>query len=176
MGRTGKRRKATILWGSLLVIWVSATWGCRSRGEPSPRPPADQINLTAADSGKTVSVKVGQTVVISLWGAPSIPDAGWSMDKLDGQSAEQVGEVRFVEEGGPARRKGEPYTTGNSGNFIFTFKAVRAGKSVVRLLGDEIPGQKPDKEFTVTFDVKGEPAAQPASRPATDPASEPTNK
>jgi predicted secreted protein len=118
--------------------------------------PGCSTHLTAADNGKTVELKVGQTVVISLGGNPSIPDSAWSMDKLDGQSVEQVGEVRYE------NWSGRPVPGGMSCDFTFTFRAVRAGKSVIRL--GRYDSDKP--EFTVTLDVKGEPASKPATAPS----------
>ena len=91
--------------------------------------------LTEADNGKTVKVKVGDLVAISLKGNPTT-GYSWRTAKLDGKAIEQAGDPKYTTN--PHR----PGMVGVGGTFLFTFKAAKPGKTQVSLeyaprLGEE---------------------------------------
>jgi predicted secreted protein len=142
--------------------------GSQSAGDTATQPTSPRIELTIADNDRSVELKIGQTVKISLGEVGSIPYR-WSIATLDGQSVEQVGSAERVHR--PAPESAKPGTGGS--DVIFTFKAVRPGKTVIKVGYYYIRSNKPDHEFTVTLDVRGALATQSGSQSTADPASNP---
>jgi len=117
--------------------------------EPKAPVPEPAQKLTEADNGKTVKVKVGDLVVVSLKGNPTT-GFSWRTAKLDGKSVEQAGEPKYVNK---PHRKG---MVGVGGMFSLKFNAAKSGKTEVNLEYSR-PWEKdtkPLKTFTVTVEVE----------------------
>jgi inhibitor of cysteine peptidase len=160
-------------WG--LMYWVGdrqARWG-QHGWMPSPSqqdkrkgnllsPPGaetEQLELTAADSGKTVAAVVGQTIVISLEGNITT-GYSWQTTELSGQAVESLGKPSYV------TRLHAPGIVGVGGTFTFRFKAVRPGTAALKLIYVR-PWEKdqpPQETFAVTIGVGAESKRVPERR------------
>ncbi len=131
---------AGIVFTAVLVLGTAVYGG-------EPKEPAQK--LTDADSGKTVKVKVGDSVTISLKGNPTT-GYSWRTAKLDGQSIEQSGDPKYTVD------THQPGMTGVGGSFVFSFKAAKAGKTQISLeyVRPWEKNTKPVNTFAVTVEVE----------------------
>jgi len=107
------------------------------------------LAVTAVDKGKTLTVKVGQEIIVSLKGNPTT-GYSWSLAGIDGQAVALDGEVKYKEDRHPAGMVGVP------GMFHAKFKTLKPGKSTVRLEYRR-PWEKdvkPVETFEVTVSVE----------------------
>jgi predicted secreted protein len=114
---------------------------------PTPAEPAQR--LTETDNGKTIKVKVGDTVTVLLQGNPTT-GYSWRTAKLDGTALEQAGDANYTSAPNPSGMAGV------GGAFLFTFTAAKAGETRINL-ENVFPGGKdvkPVKTFVVTVDVE----------------------
>jgi inhibitor of cysteine peptidase len=107
--------------------------------------------VSACDNGKTLSVKVGQEISISLEGNLT---TGYSWIRKDSRSdvVQVVGEVKYEPDAHA------PGMTGAGGLFTAKYRAVKVGQATVELEYRR-PWEKAEKRtndgmFRVTFDVK----------------------
>lgn len=122
----------------LLAITLMA--GCASAAKGDP------IVLTGKDAGKSIEVKVGDTIQVSLEGNPTT-GYNWVMAPQDPAVLEQQGEAEF---------KAVDESLGASGLITETFKAMKKGQTTLRLEYKR-PWEKditPEKTFEVTVVVK----------------------
>jgi len=108
--------------------------------------------LSTADNGKTVAVKVGQPVAITLKGNPTTGYL-WSVAGLSSNTVEQVGEVEY------RRDEAGKHLVGSGGVFVATFKAAKPGQTTVRMEYRR-PWEKdvaPIETFSATIEVTGKP-------------------
>ncbi|MCK4626716.1 MAG: protease inhibitor I42 family protein, partial [Phycisphaerae bacterium] len=140
------------------------------------------LELDDSANGKTVSAIVGQQIIIRLKGAP-VPGHMWNPAKLAGDAIEQVGQMKFVPDARPrpvfvpdpghqqpvpapnARPKPMPgglvaHTVGGPGKYVFTFRAVKAGKAEVTIKGRVHRARRPVRTFALTVNVKADPTAE----------------
>jgi inhibitor of cysteine peptidase len=108
---------------------------------------AKPVNLTSADKGSQVNVKVGDQIVISLDGNPSTGYT-WEAQGLDSTIIQQVGEATFV--------SSNPGLVGSGGTLTLTFKALKAGTVPLNLVYHRPweTGVAPVDTFAVTVTVK----------------------
>jgi inhibitor of cysteine peptidase len=106
-----------------------------------------QVNLTAADKGSQVKVKVGGLIVINLDGNPST-GYNWEAKDLDTTLFEQVGDSTFI--------SSNPGSVGSGGTLTLTFKALKAGTATLTLVYHRPweTGSDPIDTFAVTVTVK----------------------
>lgn len=107
------------------------------------------VALTVFDNDKTLAIQIGQRVEITLKGNPTTGYV-WSVAGLSSNTVEQVGEIEYRRD---AAGKG---MVGVGGVFVATFKAVKPGKTMVRMEYRR-PWEKdvpPVETFAVTLDVK----------------------
>lgn len=106
-----------------------------------------QANLTAADKGSQVEVKVGEQIVITLDGNPSTGYT-WEAKDLDTTMFEQVGD--------PVFSSSNPGLVGSGGTLALTFKALKAGTVTLTLVYHRPweTGADPIDTFAVTVTVK----------------------
>jgi inhibitor of cysteine peptidase len=109
--------------------------------------PTKPVNLTAADKGSQVSVKVGEQIAISLDGNPST-GYSWEAIGLDTAVFEQMGDATFI--------SSNPGLVGAGGSMTLTFKAVKAGTAVLTLVYHRPweTGVTPLDTFSVAITVK----------------------
>jgi len=120
---------------------------CRAALEPAV--PKDAVVLDEKADGTTVEIAVGKTVVVQLEGNPTT-GYSWSVKKLDGDSLEQQGEVRYVPKKVPRGM------VGSGGTFIAVFKAVKPGKAAIAMVYAR-PWEKdkpPARTFGATVQVR----------------------
>jgi len=122
--------------------------GAAAIGAEPPVPEPAQ-KLTAADNGKTIKLKLGDLVTISLKGNPTT-GFSWRTAKLDGKSLEQKGEPKYT------TNRHQPGMVGVGGMFVFTFKAAKPGKTEVNLeyVRPWEKNKKPVETFTATIEVE----------------------
>lgn len=92
-------------------------------------PPADdpdhgEIRLSVADDGRSVELKEGQTLVVSLESNPST-GYRWEVDEVDETILQQTGKTEF---------KSESHLIGAPAQQIMRFEAVAAGRTSLRLV------------------------------------------
>jgi inhibitor of cysteine peptidase len=145
-----KRLLPCVLAASTAILWTAivalADDKIQSK-KPTAAEPAKK--LTDADNGKTITVKVGDVVAISLIGNPTT-GYSWRTAKLDGKAIEQVGEPKYTTN---PHRQG---MVGVGGTFLFKFNATKSGKTEVKLeyVRPWERGKKPIKTFTTTVEVE----------------------
>ena len=136
-------------------------------GKDKEKAAMEPIDLAEPDDGKSVDVEVGRRVRIRLAGNPTT-GYSWFLTPLEGAAVKAEGEVEYKPN---AHRPG---MVGVGGTFELLLRAVRAGKSIVRLEYKR-PWEKdtpPIRKFGVTLAV-GQ-ASTTATAPATTaPASAP---
>ena len=124
----------------------------KDAGQPGA-PPAEKkvkgVQLTDSDSGKTVKVAVGKSLTIVLEGNPTT-GYQWQIGKIDGASVREEGKPEYVAKKRPAGM------VGVGGTFVFRFKAVKPGKSEIKLVYLR-PWEKdtpPAKSFAVKIEAE----------------------
>jgi inhibitor of cysteine peptidase len=131
---------------AILAIDAVAS-GAEKPKAPAAAEPAQK--LTEADNGKTIKLKVGDLVTISLKGNPTT-GYSWRTGKLDGTAVEQAGEPKYTT---------DPHgqgMVGVGGTFLFKFNAAKVGKTEVNLeyVRPWEKGTKPVKTFAATIEVE----------------------
>jgi len=122
---------------TLAMVFILAT-ACSS---------TKHANLTAADKGGQVDVKVGEQIVIKLDGNPSTGYT-WEAKDLDTSMFEQVGDTAFI--------SSNPNLVGSGGTLTLTFKTLKAGTNTLTLVYHR-PWETdvdPIDTFAVTVTVK----------------------
>ena len=107
------------------------------------------LAVTAGDKGKTVTVKVGQEVDVSLEGNITT-GYSWDLAGIDGQAVALDGKVNYKENKHTAGMTGAP------GMFHAKFKVLKPGKATVKLQYQRPweKDKKPAETFEVTFSVE----------------------
>lgn len=110
---------------------------------------AAEVQLTQADSGKTVSLARGGTLIVALTSNPSTGYA-WSVVSPEPKNLELDGQPEFVPPGSTSP------VVGAAGTQVFTFKAVATGKSTLRMEYRRSfePNEPAQGTFTVEVEVK----------------------
>lgn len=80
------------------------------------------VTVTKADDGKTVKAAVGQELELRLAGNPTT-GFSWALLQCEGDAVAAVGQGDYVQK--PA----QPGMVGVGGEFVFKFRAVKAGKA-----------------------------------------------
>jgi len=108
------------VWRGLLAaaLLLTAISGCSQTGSTT-------VTLGASDSGRSVALKVGDTLTIELEGNPTT-GFSWEVDSVDEAVLEPVGEGEYS--------ASETGLVGSGGVFAFTFKAARKGQTQLRLV------------------------------------------
>jgi inhibitor of cysteine peptidase len=107
---------------------------------------SNDVKIGADANGQTIELTTGQKLVLSL---ESNPTTGfdWEVSEIDEAVIKQSGDSKF---------KSESDLMGAGGVRTFTFEAVAAGTSTLKLIyhrswEKDIP---PEQEFIVTINVK----------------------
>lgn len=108
---------------------------------PAEAAPED-IEATAQDAGKTITLKVGQTLRVSLEGNPSTGYT-WEMVAAQGAVLSPVGEPVF---------KAASDAIGAGGRMTLTFKADAAGEQALKLIYHRV--WEKDVPAINTFEMK----------------------
>lgn len=104
------------------------------------------IELDEQDNGQSVEVASGDKVTITLEGNPTT-GFSWEVDEINSAVAELAGEPDY---------KTDSKALGSGGVYTFTFKAVAAGTTNIRLVYHRSweEGVDPEKVYEVTLNVK----------------------
>jgi len=127
-----RRRKWYRIYGGIvlvaLVVGLAAVGasGCGDSAKASAGP----VKLSEADNGKSLAVKVGEVIEITL---PGNPTTGYSwvsaLTDKDKALLEEMGEPAYT-----ASSTTEGNLVGSGGTYTFTFKAKAAGTAVIKLV------------------------------------------
>ncbi len=130
------RKILSLVSAAVILILASACSG-----------PANQVNLTAADKGGQVDVKVGGEIVIALDSNPSTGYT-WEAKELDTTMFGQVGDPTFT--------SSSPGLVGSGGTLTLTFKALKEGTATLTLVYHRPweTGVDPVDTFAITVTVK----------------------
>ena len=124
-----------------LIVFAGLLYACGARGssEQSIR------NLTEADNGRSIELKVGDVLEVTL---PGNPTTGfqWEVDSVDSAILRQIGEPEF---------KPSNNAVGSGGNFTLRFEAVGTGQTELKMIHhrsfeENVP---PIQTFEVTITV-----------------------
>ncbi|MBM3152525.1 MAG: protease inhibitor I42 family protein [Chloroflexi bacterium] len=112
------KRNVSNLTLAVMTIAVTLLGGCS--------PAAEEVLLDVDDSGGSVSIAMGQTLVIEL---PSNPTTGysWFIESIDEAVVRQEGEATYSPVGG------EPNLVGGGGVETWRFTPVAAGACTLTL-------------------------------------------
>lgn len=127
---------------STIEVWT-LFWGA-----PHYRELADLLRgLTMDHNGSTISISVFDTFTVSL-DSNGTTGYTWKIAEMDQAILEKTGEKYVADLVAPG-------TVGSGGTQIFTFKALAAGKTRLRLvyLRPFAPNDEPARTFEVTVDV-----------------------
>ena len=110
------------------------------------------LELTAADNGKTKSVKVGQAIVVTLKGKAGHPDCFWDYEDPSGRDREAS-----VVPTGPLT-----YQLSDTGSACWAkYVAQQPGQTIIKLVRRQGGDEKPCGDtFTITFLVEADNAAK----------------
>jgi inhibitor of cysteine peptidase len=124
-----------VLFGLLIVI-----------GTCTILAPVSQSALSVEDEGKTVKVKVGNQLNVSLDGNPST-GYHWEVGPGGSTLLEQVGEAEFASDNN---------AVGSPGKVTLTFKAVKPGEETLQLVYHQPweTGAAPLKTFEVNIQAE----------------------
>ncbi|BBB49467.1 protease inhibitor I42 family protein [Pelolinea submarina] len=124
-----------ILWIGLLLVCLA---GCQSV--------SGQLKLTEEDSGKIIEVKTGETFIVSLKGNITT-GYNWSIAELDDQYLQQQGEAGY---------ESDSDLIGAGGTATYTFKALKAGQTTLKLVYNRPfePDNPPEKTFEISVVIK----------------------
>jgi inhibitor of cysteine peptidase len=147
----GRSRKHLGIAATVLVLIIVGTAiagaGCGSQSGAASGP----VKLTEADNGKTVTVKVGDTVQVVLPGNPTT-GYSWSTSLSDKDAAvlQQQGDPVY------AQQSTDSSLVGGGGTFTFTFKAAAPGQVVLKFdyARPFEAGVAPIQTYSVTVNVK----------------------
>ncbi len=108
--------------------------------------------LLAADDGKTIQVKAGETISIKLDSNAST-GYSWKVTGISSASAAQNGKIEYE---APPQPKTGPIRVGQGSTAVIKIDAVSAGKSTISLeyARPWEKGKAPAKTFTITLDIK----------------------
>ena len=107
---------------------------------------ADPVNISESDAGKTIELKKGDTLVVSLEGNITT-GFNWEMAAPGPANLKQIGEPEVTPTSG---------LVGASGTIVLKFSAVQTGQATLKLIyhrawEKEVP---PEKTYEVTVVVK----------------------
>lgn len=100
----------------VILFALAVSSGCGKAGD---------VKLTASDNGKTVDVKAGSEIMITLEGNPST-GYNWEAKDLDTSLLQPVGEPEF--------KSSNPAAVGSGGTITLTFKSLKAGSTKLNLV------------------------------------------
>jgi inhibitor of cysteine peptidase len=109
----------------------------------------DEVQLSQADDGKTVTLANGGTLIVALTSNPST-GYSWAVVADEPTNLELEGEPRYVPPGSTTPVVGAP------GTEVFTFKAIRTGTSKLSMAYARSfeTGVEPEETFEVTVKVE----------------------
>lgn len=112
--------------------------------QPSSLPPA--VELTEEQNGGLVALKVGDLLTVRIEGNPTTGFT-WEPDQLDSSLLEQQGEPVLTRLNN---------LTGGPSSYLFTFKAVKAGTTTLRLIYHRSweKGVQPERIFESAVDIQ----------------------
>jgi inhibitor of cysteine peptidase len=130
-------RRAYVAFVAVLALVLVGT-GCGSNGNKTKM-------IGANDAGKTVTLKVGETLEVALEGNPTT-GYQWEAESLDTSVLKQVGEAAFT----PAST-----AIGSGGQTTLRFEATASGQTTLKLIYHRSweTGVAPLKTFEVPVQV-----------------------
>ncbi len=105
------------------------------------------ISITADDAGKTITLRPGDTLIVTLEGNPST-GYNWERAKTDEATVlKQIGDAEFQAD--------RSDVVGGPGKIVLRFEAAAAGQTTLHLVYHRSwESEAPQKDFQVTVVVK----------------------
>ena len=133
-------RSIILLSGTVVVLGLLTACGAPAT------PAASSQSLTEADAGRSIGLRVGDKLEVTL---PGNPTTGfqWEVGSLDTSVLKPIGEPEY---------KPSSNALGSGGQFTFHFEAVTPGQTTLQLIYHR-PFEKdtpPAQTFEVTVTVK----------------------
>jgi inhibitor of cysteine peptidase len=105
---------------SLILMMTSLVLGACS-----PRSTLSGVQVSEQDAGKTIQLKVGQTITVSLTGNMTTGYT-WEGQNLDVALLDQIGEMEYHAE--------QTGAVGSGGTYSYNFRAVKAGSTTLHMI------------------------------------------
>lgn len=105
--------------GHMFIIY-----GLLSACAAGTAPGGSTIRLTEADAGRTIALRIGDRLEVTLPGNPTTGFA-WEVDTLNTSIMRQIGAAEFV---------ASSSALGSAGDIILRFEAVGAGQTELKLI------------------------------------------
>jgi inhibitor of cysteine peptidase len=145
-----------IMLRTLTLVGLLVTGTAVAAEEPAKTPAkkivpkSGAVELSAEHNGKTVTVAVNKNITIRLAGNITT-GSSWQVEKITGEAVKAQGEPDYV------AGKHPPGLDGGGGTFVIKLRAVKPGKSTIKLVyGQPWEKKKPAEEdtFTTTIEVQ----------------------
>lgn len=104
------------------------------------------LQLTIADSGKSVTISQNMKIALSLEGNPSTPYR-WDLLSGTGTVLAQTGEPVYTP------KSTDPLVVGGSGTYLYTFAPLATGSATLKLSYHPVYSQTPVQTFEVAVVV-----------------------
>jgi inhibitor of cysteine peptidase len=133
------RQPTVVLVAAMLAMLAVLAIGCSPAG-------SEPVELTAADSGSTKSLAVGQELIVTL-ASNQTTGYRWAVDGVVPPQLKQIGEPSY---------SSESALVGAGGQEVWAFRGAQPGLGVVRLKywRSFEPTAEPAETFAVTVNVK----------------------
>jgi predicted secreted protein len=136
-----KTKRIALSISTVLVILGLVLVACNQASAKNPK-----ISISAGDSGKTITMNMGQTLEVTLDGNMTT-GYNWVMQSMDPAILKQVGDPVYTPE---SNQIGAP------GKIVLTFQPVKTGQAnlVLNYMRPFEKNTDPSKIFQVTIVVK----------------------
>ena len=140
-----------LMISAILIAGCTSTTEDKNADEPMP---AEEVTLTMQDKDATLTIKSGEVFHIILEGNITTGYT-WEVGELEEALLQQQGEVEYRQSESSTDSTAEEPLAGAPGEFSFSFKALRAGDTELRLIYHRTfePDVAPLDEFSITVHI-----------------------
>ena len=136
------------------ILIAGCTSATEEKGADEPMP-AEEVTLTVQDKDTTLTIKSGEVFHIILEGNITTGYT-WEVGELEEALLQQQGEMEYRQpESSSTDSTAEEPLAGAPGEFSFSFKALKAGDTELRLIYHRTfePDVAPLDEFSITVHI-----------------------
>ena len=135
----------------ILIAGCTSIAEDKNADEPMP---AEEVTLTMQDKDATLTIKSGEVFHIVLEGNITTGYT-WEVGELEEALLQQQGEMEYRQPESSTDSTAEEPLAGAPGEFSFSFKALRAGDTELRLIYHRTfePDVAPLDEFSITVHI-----------------------
>lgn len=151
------KKKIVCTISVIIMVSVILVAGCASKAEEkgADEPvPVEEVILTMQEKDSTLTIKSGEIFHVILEGNITTGYT-WEVQDLEENLLLQQGDMEYGQPESSADSKGEEPLAGAPGEFSFSFKALRPGDTVLRLIYHRTfePDVPPLDEFSITVHI-----------------------